>query len=345
MRAVPAPTPAQLDARLRRALATLAAAGYVAVHEAGADSALLDALTRIDAADPLPVRVVVYLAARDTALIDAWRPRGPWTSASGALAVRGVKAFYDGAMGSRGAYLLADYSDRPGHRGTGGADYGFDTARMVDMMRAGFQLMIHAIGDRANREALDLIERTLTDSPDLRRTRPRIEHAQVLHPSDVPRFGQLGVIASMQPSHAVEDMAWAEDRIGAERLAGAYAWRSIRRAGGRLTLNSDLPGTDYDVFYGLHSAITRRDRSSQPEGGWRPQERLTIDEAMRGWTRWAAWAGFEEERAGVIAVRRPADLTVLSLDPFSVGDLAPPRLLQGQVLMTLSGGRIVHARR
>ena len=155
MRAVPAPTPAQLDARVTQALETLARAGYVGVHEAGADTALLDSLTRLDAAGRLPVRVIVYLAGRDTALIDAWRPKGPWTSPSGALAVRGVKAFYDGAMGSRGAYFFEDYSDRSGHRGRGGADYGFDAERMSAMMRAGFQLMIHAIGDRANREALD----------------------------------------------------------------------------------------------------------------------------------------------------------------------------------------------
>jgi predicted amidohydrolase YtcJ len=340
MQAVPAPTPDQIAARVQRAFAALLGSGYVAVHEAGADSALLAALERAETADRLPVRVYAMLAARDVALIDRWRERDPKTH--GRLVVRSVKTFYDGAMGSRGALFLEDYSDRPGHRGLGGVEYGFDRERLAAMARRGYQITIHAIGDRANREALDFVAATIDNAP-AASTRPRIEHAQVVNSADLPRFAALNVIASMQPSHAVEDMPWAEARIGPQRIAGAYAWRTLRRANTALALNSDLPGTDYNVFYGLHSAVTRQNREREPAGGWRAGERLTIEEAIRGWTTWAAYAGFEEQRAGIIAVGRPADLTVMDIDPFTAAATDPARLLTGRVLMTIADGRIVFA--
>jgi predicted amidohydrolase YtcJ len=282
------------------------------------------------------------LAARDAALMKAWESREPKFS-TGRLAIRGVKAFYDGAMGSRGAFFIAPYSDRPGHYGVGGAEYGFDRARIISMMKAGFQPTIHAIGDRANREALDVFEEAMRDSPAARGTRPRIEHAQVVSQGDMTRFGYLGVIASMQPSHAVEDMAWAETRIGAARIAGAYAWRSLRRAGARMALNSDLPATDYNIFYGLHSAVTRTDKQGKPAGGWRKNEALRIEEAVRGWTSWAAYAEFREQETGSITGGRQASLTVMSLDPFNVGDKNPHRLLDGKIVMTIVAGKIMGA--
>ena len=213
------------------------------------------------------------------------------------------------------------------------------------MMRNGYQVTIHAIGDRANREALDFFAAVIDERPGSHLTRPRIEHAQVVNAADLPRFTRVNVIASMQPSHAVEDMPWAEDRIGPQRIQSAYAWRSLRRAGARLALNSDLPGTDYNFFYGLHSAVTRQNREHQPAGGWRSGERLTIEEAIRGWTTWAAYAAFEEDRAGVIAAARPADLTVVDLDPFVIGAREPARLLSGRVLLTVANGTVVYAAR
>ena len=341
MQAVPAPTAEQLDARLERAFTALLGSGYVAVHEAGADAELLAALERADGSGRLPVRVYTMLAARDVALIDRWGVRDP--KKDGRLVVRSVKTFYDGAMGSRGALFLEDYSDRPGHRGLGGADYGFDRDRLGALMRRGYQISIHAIGDRANREALDFFAATIASAPDSASTRPRIEHAQVVNSADIPRFAPLNVIASMQPSHAVEDMPWAEARIGPQRIAGAYAWRTLRRANVAMALNSDLPGTDYNFFYGLHSAVSRQDRERQPAGGWRAGERLTVEEAVRGWTTWAAYAGFEEQQAGIIAAGRPADLTVLDIDPFTTAGSDAARLLNGRVLMTIANGKIVFA--
>jgi len=349
-RAVSAPTTDQLKGRVLSALDAMAKAGFTSVHEAGADTPLLTALEELDQKNRFPMAVYAMLAARDPALAD---PQGaalqspmrrPWrlkdTSHLMRLRVVGVKAFYDGAMGSRGAFFLEPYADRPDHYGVGGAEYGFERDRMAAMMKAGYQVTIHAIGDRANRESLDFFESVIKESPETRNTRPRIEHAQVLSPLDIPRFAMLGVIASMQPSHAVEDMPWAETRIGAERIKGAYAWRSLRRAGARLAFNSDLPATDYSIFYGLHSAVTRTDKDGKPAGGWHADQAMTIEEALRGWTTWAAYAGFNEQEAGTIAAGKAAHLTVMDIDPFVTATKDPARLLGGRIVMTIVRGEI-----
>jgi len=326
----------------------MARSGYVAVHEAGADRDLLRTLQDLDARRQLPIRVYAMLAARDDAEMREWRDKPPILRDRGAaasgermLVIRSVKAFYDGALGSRGAQLLEDYADRPNHRGTGGAEYGFDATLLKAMMANGYQVTVHSIGDRANRETLDFFERAFADIPAARAGRHRIEHAQVLAPSDIPRFARLGVIASMQPGHAIEDKAWAENRLGPERIKGAYAWRSLRRSGARMVLSSDLPGSDYHIFYELHAAVTRRDTDLQPAGGWYPDERLTIEEAIRGYTTWAAYAAFDEDRGGTLAPGRRADLTVIDIDPFVVGSDDPDRLLKGSIKSAFVGGKQV----
>ena len=337
--AIPPPTAAQLKTRIAAGLKTLAAAGYVTVHEAGADTAQMAALEALAKEGALPIRVYAMLAGRDEPLLDSWLARGPDHDSSPMLVTRSVKAFYDGALGSRGALLLADYSDRPGHRGE--RDATFHADKLAAMIKAGFQISIHAIGDAANREALDFIQKNSGGFPGSLGLRERIEHAQVVAPDDIPRFARLGIIASMQPSHAVEDMPWAEARVGRDRIAGAYAWRSIRRAGGHLVFSSDLPGTDYNLFYGLHSAITRQDRTGKPPGGWRPDERVTVEEAVRGFTTWAAYTAFRENVTGTLAPGRWADVTVLTIDPFTS---SPDALLTGGVQTTIVAGKVVFTR-
>jgi predicted amidohydrolase YtcJ len=341
-RAVPPPTPKQLEERIVAGLQAMAQAGYVGVHEAGANGEEMAALQRLEAAGRLPIRVYAMLSGRDRELLRAWRARGPDTDPSGMLVVRSVKFFADGALGSRGAWLLQDYSDRPGHRGT--PDASFDKSLAADMAKAGFQLAVHAIGDAANRETLDFFESLFAAAPATMALRHRIEHAQVLDPQDIPRFARLGVIASMQPPHAVEDKAWAQDRLGPERVRYAYAWRSLRETGARLVFSSDLPGSGYDIFYGLHSAITRRGQDLQPPGGWHPEQRMTPEEALRGYTTWAAYAAFEEDRTGVLAPGRWADVTVLDVDPLALGETDPGKLLQGHVLATIVAGKVVYER-
>jgi predicted amidohydrolase YtcJ len=344
-RAIPAPTADQLDARVLAGLRTMAECGYVAVHEAGADTALMQSLERLERARRLPIRVYAMLSARDEPLLATWRARGPMRDVSRMLVTRAVKSFDDGALGSRGARLLADYSDRPGHRGISREQSELHPDRLRDMMGAGFQIVVHAIGDGGNRETLDFFEQAFREHPAARSGRHRIEHAQVLHPDDVPRFAALGILASMQPGHAVEDKAWAEDRLGAARVNGAYAWRTLRRAGARLVFSSDLPGSDYHIFYMWHSAVTRQDPQHQPPGGWHPRERMTIEEAIRGYTTWAAYSAFEEDIAGTLAPGRRADFTMMDIDPFAVGSTAPERLLEGAIGMTVAGGRVVYEKR
>jgi predicted amidohydrolase YtcJ len=316
--------------------------GYVAVHEAGADAALMTAFESLRAAGDLPTRVYAMLSAREPDLCRAWLAKGPLVDDTGMLTVRSVKAYYDGALGSRGARLLEDYSDQKGHRGVSGGSYGFDQTIVADMMKAGFQVGVHAIGDAGNRETLDFIESVEAQKADVRLNRNRIEHAQVVHPDDFARFASLQVIASMEPPHAVEDKGWAEDRLGPERVKGAYAWRTFRKAGVRLIFNSDLTGSDHSIFYGLHAAITRRDKALQPSGGWHPEQRMTPEEAVRGYSTWAAYAAFVEKETGVLAPGRWADVTVMDVDPMVVGSTRPEDLLKGSIRLTMVGGRVVY---
>jgi len=257
------------------------------------------------------------------------------------LVTRSVKAYYDGALGSRGARLLEDYTDKAGHRGISGDGYGFNQKLNADIMQAGFQVGIHAIGDAGNRESLDILESVFTSSPGTQANRHRIEHAQIVHPDDIPRLGKLGIIASMEPPHAMEDKTWAEERLGKDRMSGAYAWRSLRQANTKLTFNADNPGSDHNIFYGLHSAITRQDKKLQPDGGWYPEQKMTAEEAIRAYTNWSAYAAFRENQTGIIAQGRWADLTVMDIDPFVLADENPAAILDGKILMTIVRGQVL----
>ena len=301
-------------------------------------------LEALEAADNLPIRVYAMLSLRDEDLIRKWLEKGPDSDTDSMLVTRSVKAYYDGALGSRGARLLYDYADQPGHRGISGDSYGFNLALNAQAMKAGFQIAIHAIGDAGNREAIDILETVFQEDPSTAANRHRIEHAQVISPEDIPRLGRLGIIASMEPPHAMEDKTWAEQRLGSERILGAYAWRSLRETGANLTFNSDNPGSDHNIFYGLHSAITRKDKNQQPEGGWYADQRMTADESVRAYTTWSAYASFREDKAGVIEAGRWADLTVMDVDPFVLADQSPGDILSGRIIITIVNGKIVYER-
>lgn len=339
--AIPLPDAEQSREIMQTALRQMAADGYVTVHDAGIHAEQLAVLEQLEAEGALPIRVFAMLSVRDEALARRWLRRGPDDDADSFLVTRSVKAFYDAALGSRGARLLEDYSDLPGHRGVSGADYGFDQALTREMMLAGFQVGIHAIGDAGNRETLDFIESVVEEDASQRSARHRIEHAQVFHPEDLERPAELGVILSMQPPHAVEDKAWAEQRLGPERIRGAYAWRSLRKHDASLVFNADNPGSDHDIFYGIHAALTRRDKSMQPEGGWYPGEVLNIDEVIRAYTSWSAYAGFRERYTGKIREGLWADLTVMDVDPFVLSETNPDEILNGNIVMTVVNGKVV----
>jgi len=341
---VPPPSHESLINNFLAGLDQMAADGYVAIHDAGLDSRSMDVLEQLEAENRLPIRVYAMLSLRDEPLIRKWLEKGPDADNDSMLVTRTVKAYYDGALGSRGARMLYDYADQPGSRGVSGDGYGFDQSLNAAAMKAGFQIAIHAIGDAGNREALDILEAVFKQDPATAKNRHRIEHAQVMSPQDIPRLSQLGIIASMEPPHAVEDKTWAEDRLGPERILGAYAWRSLRESGAALTFNSDNPGSDHSIFYGLHSAITRRDKNQQPEGGWYAEQAVSSDEAVRGYTSWSAYASFREDDTGIIAPGRWADLTVMDIDPFVLADESPGEILNGRILMTIVNGKIVYER-
>jgi predicted amidohydrolase YtcJ len=338
---IPTPSVEETMEHVLAGLEVMAQHGYTSIHEAGSNRRYQEAFERLEAEDRLPLRVYSMLAARDPELCEEWIQKGPDTDAESMLRTASVKAFYDAALGSRGARMIDDYSDMPGHRGTSGADYGFDQELVAGMIKAGFQAEIHAIGDAGNRETLDFLEEVLSDFPEGKAQRHKIVHAQVVHPDDFQRFADLGIAASMQPPHVAEDMDWAEDRVGPDRIEGAYAWRTMRQTGVRLLLNSDLPGSDWDIFYGLHAAITRRDKELQPTGGWYPEQAFTPEEAVRGYTTWGAWAEFLDDVTGIIREGMRGDLTVMSIDPFAVGTDDPGSLLEGEILATVVGGKVV----
>ena len=344
--AIPAPGPTEAENQILAGLEAMAASGYVAVHEAGTPTATMQALERLDAANRLPIRVNALLSGRDPAQLARWAERGPLRregEPDPRLFVRGVKAYYDGSLGVRGARMIEEYSDLPGHHGVSGAEYGFNRDSVAMMMGAGFQVAIHAIGDAGNRETLDFLEQAYQTTPAARDLRNRIEHAQVVHPDDFERFASLNVVASMEPPHAVEDMPWAEDRVGPERISGAYAWRTLRERGVPLTFNSDNPGSSHDPFYGLHAAVTRRNADAEPSAGWYPEQAVTPEEALRAYSSGAAYAAFLEDRTGVIAPGRWADITVIDVDPLRVGSSeAPEGILAGRIVLTVSGGRVVY---
>jgi len=345
--AVPEPSPDAYDATLATALDSLVAAGITAIAEADVGAAHLAALGRLEQAGKLPVPVWVWLRTQgpdpDTVLLRTWLEREP--DREGRLQVRTAKVFWDGALGSRGAWMLADYADAPGRRGSGGDAYGVSRDWVSRLAEAGFQLAIHAIGDAGTRGTLDYLDSLYAAAPAVRQNRNRIEHAQVTAPEDFARFAPLDAIASMNPQHAMDDMGWAEERVGPERIRGAYAWRSMRRAGARLAFSSDLPGADWHLFPSLHAAVTRRNGAGEPAGGWYPEERLSPEEAVRAYTVWAAYTLFSENERGVIAVGRSADLTVTDLDPLATPVDDYGSVLGGRVVLTVVDGRVAFAGR
>jgi predicted amidohydrolase YtcJ len=257
----------------------------------------------------------------------------PW------LRTGALKAFTDGALGSRTAAMLAPYSDDPSTSGILTNDPTKLRTMAIERDKAGFQLNFHAIGDRANRVALDVFE-AVAKANGPRDRRDRVEHAQVLAPEDLPRFAQLNVIASMQPSHETTDMRWAEQRIGPDRAKGAYAWAALLKSGAHLAF-----GTDYDVepinpMRGLYACVTRELPEGGPAGGWEPQEKISLEDCIRAYTSGSAYAQFEEGKKGVLKAGEFADFIILSAD---LTKIPPKQYIKTTVLRTVVGGRTVYS--
>jgi predicted amidohydrolase YtcJ len=287
----------------------------------------------------MPLRVYAMLDGADRNLVDEWLKHGPAIDPHHQFTIRAFKLFADGALGSRGAALLEPYSDAPQTKGVMTTPESEVYSMTRRALEGGFQVCTHAIGDAANRAVLNAYEQAEKEVPAARDPRLRIEHAQVLAPEDIPRFAKLGVIASMQPTHCTSDMPWAEKRLGPERAKYAYAWRSVKDSGAHLPLSSDFPGETLNPFYGIYAAITRQDPEGNPRDGWHPEQKLTLDEAVRGYTVEAAYAEFEEKDKGSIEKGKLADLTVISED---ITKIPPRQILSIRVLKTFVGGKAVY---
>jgi predicted amidohydrolase YtcJ len=332
---VPPATDAARKRRLRRGLRACAEVGLTEVHDAGIDRHSIELYKQLLADGGLDVRVYAMLRGADFLAADA--TLAPEIGlGDGQFTLRAVKVVADGALGSRGALLLEPYSDEPGSRGLLTVDWDAYRRILREALARGFQVNTHAIGDAANRRVLDAYAEAFGTQGGAAR-RFRVEHAQVLAPADVPRFKALGVIPSMQPTHCTSDMPWAETRLGVERARGAYLWKTFLDQGVPVAGGSDAPVESIDPRLGLYAAVTRQDRDGHPPGGWHPDERVSARQALDMFTRHAAYAAFEEQDRGTLAIGKRADLTVFSSD---VTRVSPADILKAKVVMTVVGGRV-----
>ncbi len=337
-KAVPQYSDSERRAALKASLAQMSSVGLTSVGDAG-DTANDIALYK-EFGDKGLLTVRIYAMIRDTGEdFRALSMAGPLLGyANDRLTVRAVKLFADGALGSRGAALLAPYSDQPTQRGLLFMSDADMEHRIETALRAGYQVNVHAIGDAANHQVLDGFEAAYK-AVGGQGLRNRIEHAQVVATADIPRFKQLNLIASMQPTHATSDMNMAEDRIGKARLKGAYAWRTYLDQGTRIAGGSDFPVESPNPFFGLHAAVTRTDHSDSPAGGWHPEQAMTLLEAFRAFTLDAAYAQHQEKTLGSLEPGKWADFILIDRDLFKI---SPRDIWKIQVLQTWVGGSRVH---
>ena len=328
------------DARaLEHALKACHRNGITAFHDAGASQRNIDLFRRFKNSGNLDVRLYVMLGG--AALARQWLSKGPEIDPEHLLTIRSIKLSCDGALGSRGAWLLEPYQDRPGFYGM--ATISMDTVLSIARaaLKHGFQVCSHAIGDRANREVLNRYEIALKENPS-RATdhRFRIEHAQHLHPDDIPRFGRLGVIPAMQAIHMSSDRPWAIDRLGKKRIEeGAYMWQSLLGTGARIVNGTDAPVEPLNPIPSFYASVSRKTLSGEPKGGFEPAEKMTREQALRSYTLDAAYGSFQEKVMGSIEKGKYADFTVFSEDILEVDE---SRLLQVQVVMTFINGKVVY---
>ena len=334
---IPAPTAAAYDAALAKAQELMLANGLTAAADMGTSPDDWAAMTRAGQAGKLNVRVLGYaggipaMRAINGGKPSAWLYRDR-------LHLGGVKLYADGALGSRGAWLKAPYHDMPGTRGLPLITRAELDSQTAEATRGGYQLAIHAIGDAANDLVIGAFEKL--DGKD--RARFRLEHAQVLDIADLPRLAKTGIIASMQPTHQTSDRTMAEARLGPDRLAGAYAWQTIAKSGARLAFGSDFPVESPNPFPGLAAAVSRQGLDGQPEGGWRPQERVSFEAALAGFTRGAAYAGFADDKIGSLDPGKYADFILVDRD---VSTVSPGELGRTEVLETWVAGKKVWAKK
>ncbi len=309
---MPQPTQEALDRTFDKAYSHLLSLGVTSVHDAGVSKKDFDAYFRHHASGQLPVRIYGMLSGTSPYL-DSWLKQGPVIKDDDRLSIRSVKLYSDGALGSRGAALLAPYSDDPDNTGLLLTPPKELEILVEKIMESGFQANVHAIGDKGNRLVLNTFEKTFKRTKG-KALRNRIEHAQVVSPEDIPRFKTLDIIASMQPTHATSDKNMAGDRIGEARLKGAYAWQTFLNNEVTIASGSDFPVEYANPFFGLHAAVTRQDMENEPKGGWLAHEKMTRTQALRSFTIDAAFAGHQETVIGSLEKGKWADFILVDQD-------------------------------
>ncbi|MDP4574534.1 amidohydrolase [Qipengyuania sp. G39] len=335
-RAIPAPRPVERDLAFAEAQKVLHRQGITAVADMGTTIEDWQAFRRAGDRGTLTLRIMSYAAGPDQMELIAGSRPSPWLY-DDKLRMNGVKLYLDGALGSRGAWLKQPYADDPGNTGLPLTSPAKLRNILVRAAQGDFQPAIHAIGTAANAEALNAISEIAESFPGDRRW--RIEHVQIVDPVDLPKLGQNGIIASMQPVHQISDRLMAEARLGPNRLDGAYAWNTILGLGGKLAFGSDAPVESADPFAGMAAATTRMDANGEPFGGWRPQDRVNREQALAGFTAWAAYAGFAEGRFGRLLPGERADFVLVDTDPLMA---TPAQLRATKVFETWVGGRKVY---
>ncbi len=331
---IPKPTAEEVERHIARAAKECARLGMTSVHDAGMGPAELAAYRTLIAKHQLPVRVNAMIGGVGP-LWEEYKKHG--IEVGPYLTIRSIKLYADGALGSRGAALLAPYSDDPKNMGLLINTEDLIRQVAIDAAATGFQVCTHAIGDGGNHAVLNAYATALKGTND---KRFRIEHAQVVAPDDFARFKQYAVIASMQPTHATSDMTWAGTRLGPERVKGAYAWQSFMKLGVHFASGSDFPVENANPIWGFYSAVTRQDHDGNPAGGWFPDQRLSREEALQSWTSGGAYAAFEEKTKGTLAPGMLADFIFLSADMMKV---PAAEIWKISVTKTVLNGEIVNS--
>ncbi len=336
-RAIPTPSKDDLRRQILSAQTACLKAGLTGIHDAGVSATEGEIYRELDREGALKIRIHA-MASPPSGKEVAFAATKPG-KAGNRFTMRAIKLYIDGAMGSRGALMFEPYADDPRNTGLQLIDPEVLAATTTQALRSGWQICTHAIGDRGNALVLDAYAKARAAVPEARDPRLRIEHAQVVRREDVPRFKALGVIASMQPSHEGTDKRWADARLGPNRVEGAYAWSWFRDEGVHVAFGSDFPVEIERPYWGLYAAVTRQDPSGEPPGGWRPEHKLSLEDALRYHTAGSAYASFDEDRLGVLKPGMRADVTLLDRDLFRV----PPReIYDAVVTATLIDGEVVY---
>jgi len=336
-RAEPPPAEGRFDQAVREAIAQCLAVGLTGIHEMGATLFAYDAYRRLIERGQFPFRNYAAVAGRSEETWGYYRERGPEVIGDGRVVVGALKLLSDGALGSRGAALHSPYCDDPDNRGLLLIPSDELARLTLEAIGRGFQVCVHAIGDRANTLTLDTFEQALAARPaEGRAARLRVEHAQILAEADIPRFRALAVLPSMQATHCTSDMEWALDRLGPERLKGAYAWRSLLGTGVIIAGGSDFPVEGPNPFHGIYAAVARRPRTGE-DRGWQPEQRMTREEAVRSFTTWNAYASRQEADLGSLTPGKRADLIVCSDDVFTCPE---ERIKDIHPRLTMVGGEV-----